>query len=351
MSQPIFYLFGVLCGFAVAETEATAQAAGSQRVFRVADYGALGDDRTDNTAAFSKCMEALVAAGGGRMSLPDGVFRGRIIIPPVSKPAPSWLTIEIAGESEPTAVFGTIGNFPLRNQGTIIKCLDLEGSAVIKAEGSGQGSLYGGFSGVNVVMRNLDVRTYDNPAISGIDLQFAMQCRLENIFINTGVYNVQASKPERGGKGLVTPAVNNAALTILDNVIVTGYHTGIVVNEHTDGDHITLGGNLHGLEFARANHASRFGRISAMRNTHHLTVTGNHGFSIQQLNIENPGPNQTDARNAWQRVAYDINDPGNLGTGDVDYWVVRGNVGAVKDFMINGGAFIQTRRIGSPRGR
>ena len=63
------------------------------RVFNVRDYGALGDDQTDNTAAFSKCLEALIADGGGRMVLPAGVYRGRITIPPVSKPLSSWITI------------------------------------------------------------------------------------------------------------------------------------------------------------------------------------------------------------------------------------------------------------------
>ena len=52
-------------------------------IFNVRDYGAVGDDKTDNTAAFSKCLDALVAAGGGKMVIPDGVYQGRIIIPPV----------------------------------------------------------------------------------------------------------------------------------------------------------------------------------------------------------------------------------------------------------------------------
>ena len=116
---------------------------------------------------------------------------------------------------------------------------------------------------IHLVIRNLNVRTYDNPAISGIDLHYAVQCLLENVVVSTGVYNVQASKPTHGTKGIVTPANNNGALTILRNVMVTGYDTGIVVNEHTDGDHIMLGSNLHGLDFATANHASRFGRICA----------------------------------------------------------------------------------------
>jgi hypothetical protein len=87
--------------------------------FNVRDYGAVGDDKTDNTAAFSKCLDAIVAAGGGQIYLPSGVYRGRITIPPVSKPIPSWITVEIVGEGEPTPVFGTIGNFPLQNKGTI----------------------------------------------------------------------------------------------------------------------------------------------------------------------------------------------------------------------------------------
>ena len=44
-----------------------------------------------------------------------------------------------------------------------------------------------------------------------------------------------------------------------------------------------------------------------------------------------------------------INDPKNLGSGDINYWVVEGAVGAVEKFIKNGGASIQARRIGSGR--
>lgn len=40
--------------------------------------------------------------------------------------------------------------------------------------------------------------------------------------------------PTHGAKGLVTPA-NNRALTILRNMTVTGYRTGIVVHKHAYG--------------------------------------------------------------------------------------------------------------------
>ncbi|MES2982473.1 MAG: glycosyl hydrolase family 28-related protein [Verrucomicrobiota bacterium] len=340
MKKPSHYLtaiFTCLLSFSVQLQAAT---------FNVKDYGAVGDDKTDNTAAFAKCMEALIAAGGGKMFIPEGVYHGRIVVPPVSKPSSSWLTVEIVGEGPPTPVFGTIGNFPLRDKGSIIKCLEKTGAAVISSPRSPD-SLYGGFSAVHVVIRDLDVRTYDDPAIGGIDLTYAVQCRLENVFINTGIYNVQCSKPTHGTKGLTTPLVNNGALTILRNVQVTGYHTGILVEEHTDADNIVVASNINGLEFATAHHASRIGRVGVYRNTNHVTVTGKHGFQIEQLNTENSGSGQTDDHNVWQKTTHDVNDPTNLGIGDITYWVVIGNKGAVSDFKKNGGSNIRARRIGS----
>ena len=136
---------------------------------------------------------------------------------------------------------------------------------------------------VFVSMRNIEVRTYDNPAIGGIDLRFAQQINLINIFINTGVYSVQAAQPTHGTSGVITPADGNGAYTMLRNVVVSGYFNGIVCNEHTDGDGIELDCNFNGLSFSYANHASRFGRVCAQRNTYDVTVTGRHGFSIQQV--------------------------------------------------------------------
>ena len=316
---------------------------GKGRLFNAKDYGAVGDDKTNNTAAFSACLKAVIEAGGGRMYIPDGVYRGRIIIPGTKE----WITIEIVGESEPTPVFGTIGAFPFPTNGTVLRCLSESGHSVIFADNSPE-KLYLSFSGTNVILRNLDVRTYDDPGIGGIDLQHAAQCKLENVFVNTDTYNVRASKPTHGTAGVITPACNNAALTVLRNVVVTGYHDGIVVNEHTDGDNIVVASNIHGLHFRSAHHASRFARVGTYRNTHHVSVSGKHGFSITQMNTEMPGSGQTDAVNVWQTLASDIEDPKNFGVGDINYWVVQGGKGAIDQFIKNGGSSIHARRIGTP---
>ena len=266
------------------------------------------------------------------MVLPDGIYHGHIVIPPVAK---GWVSLEITGECEPIFLFGTIGTQSLPRHGTIVKGMAGRGRAVIRAEPS-PGS-YGNFSSASVIIKNLDVRTSDDPDIGGIDLHYAQQCKLENVFVNTGVYNVQASKPTHGTCGIITPAINNAASTVLRNVVVTGYHSGVKVNEHTDGDNIVVASTINGLEFMKAHHASRFARVGAYRNTHHVTVAGKHGFSISQLNTEQPGAGQTDAANAWQTLVSDVHDPENLGVADIDYWVVVGNDGARDTFVKNGG--------------
>jgi hypothetical protein len=316
-----------------------------QNVFDVTDFGAVGDGQRDNTDAFSACIGAVIGAGGGRMCIPSGVYLGNIVIPGFQ--ASSWIVIEIVGARRPAPVFGTVGSFPLLQSGSIVKSVATSGPAVISATPD-PASPYGDFSMICVVIRDLEVRTCDDPAIGGIDLRYAQQCMLENVVVNTDTYSVQASEPTHGTAGVITPARGNAALTILRNLVVTGYHTGIVVNEHTDADGINLASNRIGLEFGSAHHASRFGRVGAYRCTRSIAMTGAHAFSIQQLDVEIAGADQFEAHNGWQRTEVNVHDPESLGAGDINYWVVEGNVGAVDTFTVTGGESIRARRVGSP---
>lgn len=45
------------------------------RSFNLADFGAVGDGKTLNTEAFTKAIAAVDKAGGGKLIVPDGVFR------------------------------------------------------------------------------------------------------------------------------------------------------------------------------------------------------------------------------------------------------------------------------------
>ena len=142
------------------------------KTFNVVTYGALGDGVTDNSAAFYKCISAAIAASGGKIVFPAGVFVGNIVIPPVT----DWLTLEIVGDSEPTPVFGTVGSARLSNHGTVIQYNSSHGvSAVVRAQAGPANS----FSNVFIVLKDLQIRTSDNPTIGGLDLSSVQQCKVE----------------------------------------------------------------------------------------------------------------------------------------------------------------------------
>lgn len=73
----------------------------------VLEYGAIGDGKTDCTAAFQKAMDEAAASGGGRVRVPAGMFliASRLRIPPA-------VTLEGIWEAPPVAIPRTSGSHP-----------------------------------------------------------------------------------------------------------------------------------------------------------------------------------------------------------------------------------------------
>jgi hypothetical protein len=197
---------------------------------------------------------------------------------------------------------------------------------------------------------DMTFRTTDNPQQSAIDARNFIQLIAENLQIDTGIYSVQAAEPTVSDVfGIRTPRVNNAALTILRNLAISGYWGGVEVSGHTYSDYLNLTANKHGLVFRRSHHASFFDRISAQRNQNavsvldtaalpaeyltaeeHSSVVSQAAFAIKQLNMEHPHHNQVTPETAWQACDG-----------------VQGDVGSVNEFHKSGGCGgTVTKRLG-----
>ena len=63
--------------------------------FNVRDYGAVGDGRTDDTAAFQKALDAAGQAGGGIVHAPRGnyFFAGHLNVPQAVTLAGIWQSV------------------------------------------------------------------------------------------------------------------------------------------------------------------------------------------------------------------------------------------------------------------
>ena len=59
---------------AAATDASPAPSAKPNALFNVRDYGAVGDNKTKDTAAFQKALDACAAAGGGEVTVPAGNY-------------------------------------------------------------------------------------------------------------------------------------------------------------------------------------------------------------------------------------------------------------------------------------
>jgi hypothetical protein len=302
-------------------------------------FGAVGDSVTDNTNAYVLCLNSLTKRGGGIMYFPKGFYSGKIVLPIIST---GYTTIEIIGESDPTSYAGTVGTMDMNRNGTILQSLATSGSGVISVGGSG-------FSSIYVGIKNIEIRTYDNPQINGVDLQWAAFCKLENVFINTGIYNVQAAFPTYSTSALIMPNINNGALSHIDGAAITGFYNGIIANEHTDGNRISIFSCYNAVNLQSSYHAINFNRLLVGRNTRNIVVSGIARFNITQMDIEHvDSATQTTPSTVWQLTKYDVQDSANLGAGSITWAEIKGGTGIDHEFTQRGGVNIITNEIGTP---
>ncbi len=268
------------------------------------NYGILPtNSEATNTTNATTALAYLKTRGGGTLYFPyaDSAYKVRIIIPAFNS-ADSIAHIRILGANPPAIVFGTQGAVTLPTKGVILKSASVtSGQSVIACTASS-----GSFSSVDLTVENLDIRTYNNPVISGIDARYAIQFFAKNIFVNTNRYNVQATIPTTTSSvGIITPLINNDGNLRLENVTITGYYIGISANEHIDATSLYVFSCWKAVQIEDANLGMHFGLLDLSNNHYNIFANGTARVKVDMATIEHS--TLTDSV-AWQNTVYDVND-------------------------------------------
>jgi len=135
------------------------------RTFKVADYGAVADGKTDNTAAFAKAISAANAAGGGHVVVAKGTYvTGAIYL----KSNVDLNLANLAGAS----LFGTRLNIATL-QGAVLTRADLSGANLIFANLFGANLTSANLSGATLIAANLTDANLTFADLTGANLEDA----------------------------------------------------------------------------------------------------------------------------------------------------------------------------------
>lgn len=341
-------------GTAHFEVDGSGITGGTLPWFNVEDYGAVHDGTTDDTTAIQDAIDACMAAGGGTVFFPNGIyqidgalqdtstFNSQLEIPTVSgAPTTPAVAIRLLGmgpnvpqsESNQGTTGRSTGGVILRSSwnGTI------SGNPAILSAGP-YGTMAGG-SGWNFVfvsIENMDFRAHVDPKLSAIQLQAAFGCRLHNVTVSTDADSNGKSLPTHSNAvGVDMPlGLNSQQPDHISSVTIENFYTGLKPSEQCNGD-VSVGQCTQGILFAgqqgapqHLRHANYFTKVLGYQNARTLVFSGDTRWvNIGLLNIEHDlTPFNT---------VYDIDDGSNYARGFISYHTTDYNSGP-DSIVING---------------
>lgn len=318
-----------------------------------ADIGLVGDGVTDNTDALQTWLNDVETAKvNATLIVDDGEY---IFSGPLQDTGSRNAQILLPGLPSGERCYSVTikGRHPIGNaltavpidmtvpQGAIFKTTLATGSGTQPSfmEGRAAGGLYDEVTTITLNIENMIFETVANPEISVLNLQrVALVNLLGDVLIISGNTPTEPTTPT--SYAAILSNVNTTMLQRVDNLQIYNFYNGLKVSELAHITNVVCANCYYAMEFGTTYHSNLVERLMDWECKNGIKVTGTTSFRIQQHDVERaPG-------SLWYTRNYDIDDVGNLATGDVSWWEVTANVGAENLYTVNGGSGLKIRRQG-----
>jgi hypothetical protein len=269
----------------VQDVGGTSYKAHRQIVYNVKDYGAVGDNVTDDYAAIQRAVDSCHSQGGGKVYFPNGMYAiSQSIVVRVSDVShtDTAVTVEFIGETPPemfTNPLTDANNAKPPLTGAIIRATFLSSSAIITTNfGSGSTANFCNLVVINLGLRVRSMTGLTHVAPQGIAIdgsKFSMMT-VDNVRIDTESPRDSTVMPATTAIGINFPKVNNWCQINFTNSLITGYYKAIVVGEHFKANNVELDGNYIGLNTYNETqyHPLEISQMGFWRNAYNIKLEG-----------------------------------------------------------------------------
>ncbi len=316
--------------------------------YNVKSFGARGDGTTDDTVAIQAAINAVVAAGGGTLYFPVGVYviGGALQDTGDSNCQIKFPTIElnVFGQTTQQPTLRMIGPVPPPTSGETSN-LPVAGYAVLKSTqtgGSGTAAVFAnqvGRNNLHLQIENLILQLPPDPSLTGWNLANQNDVILRHLLVHAGHLEIiNVVQPTHGSQfGIIFPQNNHTANSLIQNLTVWGCYTG-----YKTGELCIVTGGIMAESCIRAvlmpfsYHANVYSAILIYECPYGLVMAGDGHvyFDCHLLDFENANGQY----NAWQNVIQHIDDPSNFGHGKIRWHQVSANLGVVHTSLTKSGA-------------
>ncbi len=323
--------------------------------FDVMDYGAVHDGTTDDTPAIQDAIDACMAAGGGTVFFPPGIYQldGALVSTSTYN---SQLTIpqNAYSGSTPSVAIRLLGmgpNVPASDAATGT-AVPSEGGAILRSSWNGtisgnpailaaglHDAMFGdaSYNWVFLTLQDIQFRAHSNPKLTAVDMTAATGCRIKDVTFSTDVASGSATLPTNANAIALDMArgLNSQQPESLDGLMIEGYYIGVRPSEQANGD-ISVGRCTQGIVFrgqqgtpSFTRHGGFFSKITIYQCPRGIVFSGDQRWiNIGMVSIEHdPSP---------FAAVYDIDDASNYGRGFIGWHTTDYSTGPADDLLVNG---------------